>query len=66
MTKLQFIRKYSKLAKEDRAEIRAYYESILKNAVFPNTFTEAEQRLLWIIQTDEKLKLKEANNGNNK
>ena len=54
MTKAQFTEKYSRLTTAEKAEITAHYNGILRGAMFAETFTEAEQRLLWIREIEHK------------
>lgn len=48
MTKQQFLTAYLKLDARDRAYLTEHYMCVYKNAIFPETMAEAEQRLAWI------------------
>ena len=55
MTKAEFMEKFSKLDNAQRKQLETYYNDLLKGAVFLDTFTEAEMRLMWINEATEKL-----------
>lgn len=43
-----FVKAYLDLTKEDQAVVKAYFEDMLKDAIFPATYDKAEKALLTI------------------
>ena len=43
-----FVKAYLALTKKQQAKIKAYYEDLLKGAIFPETYDKAENALLII------------------
>ena len=52
MSRTEFIKKYRALSVEDKKLVKAHYIELYKGAIFPETFAEAEQRLLWIKEAE--------------
>lgn len=53
LTKKEFIKQYKKLTPEQKKEVKQFHEEKYKNAIFENTFEQAEKCLLWIREADE-------------
>lgn len=53
LTKREFIKEYKKLPSEKKQEVKRYHEVKLKNAIFKDTFEQAEKCLLWIREAEE-------------
>ena len=53
LTKKEFIKQYKKLTPEQKKEVKQYNEEKYKNAIFEDTFIQAEKCLLWIREADE-------------
>lgn len=43
-----FVKAYLALTKEDQAIVKAYFEDMLKDAIFPETYDKSENALLII------------------
>lgn len=52
MTKREFMRLYKTLTAAERADVKKYWEDVYMHAIFPETLTDAERRLLWMKEAE--------------